>query len=201
MVSKTEICNLALRHVGSGKTIEDFDTDPSEEGRACRAHFQIVFNIVLEDAPWPFARKFATLALISEKPTTEWLYSYGYPTDCAWFKRILSGDRNDSQESRVKYIFAYGNAGREIYTDQQEAVAEYTVRVPNTERLPSSMMNAFALRLAMTLFPALSANGSDKAFNRLVKLYDFEIAKARSGAFNEEQPDDAPPTPSIAARE
>jgi hypothetical protein len=201
MASKTEICNLAISHVASGKAIDDFDTDQSEEAVICRRFYAIVRDIVLRDFPWPWARKFVALALVEENPTTEWLYSYQLPTDVMYFRTILSGIRNDHSDSVIPYFFAHGTSGTVIYTDRQEAEAEYIVRVDDVQRYPSDFINAFALRLAMMILPRLSGGDPNNQLNGIAQLYQFEMEKARAAAGNEQQPDPLPETPSIRSRQ
>jgi hypothetical protein len=201
MPSKTEICNLAISHTGSGKAIDDFDTDSSEEAVVCRRHYATVRDMVLRDFQWPFARKNVALALVEENPTSEWYYSYQLPADSLLFVKILSGIRNDHSDSVIPYIFAHGTSGTVIYTDRQEAEAMYIARIDDVQRYTPDFINAFALRLAMTILPRLSGGDPNKMMPSIAQLYEFEIEKARGAAGNEQQPDPLPETPSIRARQ
>jgi len=124
MASKTEICNLAIGHLGTGKLIADFTTEQSAEAKACRRFYDPTLETTIRDVSPTFARKFVTLALVEETPTTEWDYSYRYPNDILKVRRILSGTRNDSRQSKVSYIEGFDNTGKLIYTDAADAVIE-----------------------------------------------------------------------------
>ena len=76
--SKTEIANLAISHLGIGKTIANLELEKSQEAIACRRFYDTVRDSSLRDFPWPFAGKIQALALVSN----EWLYAYQYPSDC-----------------------------------------------------------------------------------------------------------------------
>ena len=80
MSSAVEICNLALSHLGSSG-IDALD-ERSEAAAACTTFYAICRDMVLRDAPWPFATKMQALALVEEDPNTEWGFSYRYPSDC-----------------------------------------------------------------------------------------------------------------------
>lgn len=99
MSSETEVCNLALSHLGARSTIASLVED-SNEARSCNLVYATVRDIVLGMAFWNFARKTATLSLIKSAPGTPsnpgatgsvwttdwpappWLYEYAYPSDC-----------------------------------------------------------------------------------------------------------------------
>src|SRR5665648_440114 len=98
MSSATEICNMALGHLASGKEIANLETERSAEAIACRRFFDSARDAVLRDFSWPFATKIKALSLIEEDPNSEWAYSYRYPTDCLNFRRILSGTRTDTRD-------------------------------------------------------------------------------------------------------
>lgn len=82
MSSSTEISNMALSHLAISREIAALDTERSQEAQACRRFYETVRKTVLRDYPWPFATKFATLALVEDDPNSEWDFSYRYPSDC-----------------------------------------------------------------------------------------------------------------------
>jgi hypothetical protein len=132
------------------------------------------------------------LAEIADDPTTEWAKSYGYPSDCLFFRRILSGIRTDNRQSQVPYIIVQGAAGKEIYTDCDEAVGEYTVLVTDTLQYPPDFVNALSLRIAWMIAPRLTKGDPFRLQQRTFQLYTQAIAMASGQAFNEEQRDQPP---------
>ena len=91
-----DIWNTALSHLGISKEVASVD-ESSAEAKACRRFYDTTIKAVLKDYSWPFASKIATLNLITANPNDEWAYSYRYPSDCLFFRRILSGNRNDTE--------------------------------------------------------------------------------------------------------
>jgi len=201
MSSNTEICNLALSHLGVGKEIANLDTEKSQEASACRRFFEISRDQVLREFLWPFATKIADLALIEEDPNTEWAFSYRYPIDCLDFRKILSGTRNETQDSRIPYRIANDNAGLVVYTDLEDAVAEYTMKVGNVALFPVDFQQALALRIAIYIAPRVTGGDPFKMGDRAMRMYMQEISSARANAFNEQQDERQVDSEFIRARE
>ena len=109
MASKTEVANMAISNLGTGKEIGNIDTENSQEASACRRFFDIALEAVLRDFAWPFANVTASAGLVDTNPTTEWGFSYRYPTSCLRLIRILSGVRNDTRQSRAPLKIGKGS--------------------------------------------------------------------------------------------
>ena len=191
MASKTEICNIALSHI-SNKEIADLDSETSEEARVCRIFYVTALTATLRDFYWPFATRTKPLTLAAVQPVKEYTYSYRYPSDCVDIKRIISGFRMDTRQSRVPFIISSDDVGLVILCDLAEASAQYTVNNVSTERFPSDFIMAFSYRLASYLVPRL-ANGDPLSIApKMIQLYTIELGRARANALNEGQPDEDP---------
>lgn len=201
MSSKTEICNLALSHLGVGKEIAILESERSQEASACRRFYDTALDATLRDYPWAFATKIVALGLIEEDPNDEWLYSYRYPTDCVFIKRILSGIKNDTRQTRINYRILSDSAGRIIYTDQENAEAEYSYRVTDTSLYPSDFIMALSYRLAHYIAPRVTAGDPYKLKREVMELYLLEIGRAKSNNNNEEQDAEDPESEFIRVRE
>jgi hypothetical protein len=192
MASATEICNLALSHLGISKPIANVDTEQSQEAATCRVFYTICRDVVLRDYRWPFATEMAALNLIEADPNEEWAYSYRYPTDCLLFRRILSGQRNDTHTSRTPYRIGKDSAGKLIFSDMSEAWGEYTVKVTDTQFFPPDFTLAMSYRLASYIAARLTAGDPFKLSEKALNMYRIEASRAVASAFNEEQPDQIP---------
>jgi len=201
LATSTEIANMALSHLGVGVDIADLDTEDSPEAKACRAFYNQARQQTLRDFPWPFATKTVSLGLVTADPNDEWGYEYTYPADALQLRRIWSGVRNDSRQSRIPYRVVYGLASASIYTDIQSATCEYTVDVTATGRIPSDCTNAISLRLASYIAPRVAAGDPYKLGVRALQLYVAEINMARANAINEEQAEEVPESEFIRGRE
>jgi len=202
MTSQVEICNMALSHLGVGKAIANLTTEKSQEAAACNLFFDTVRDAVLGDFAWPFATKFVTLELIEEftDSTAEWGFSYRYPVDCIKFRRILSGSRNDSRQTRVPFRLVEDESGTLIYTDKEDAEGEYTVRQEDYSRFSADFTLAMSVRLAINIAPRLTKGDPFKIKKDLMVQYQGEITPAEASATNEEQPEERPESEFISSR-
>jgi hypothetical protein len=201
MATPTEICNLALSHLGVGKEISDIATDSSSEGQSCRRFYDIVLDEVLRAANWPFTTKFRTLALIEENPTDEWSYSYRYPTDCVKIRRILSGDRNDTHDTREVYKVGRDNDGLLVYTDKEDAEIEYTMRLSDASQYPADFTLVMSYRLASLIVARVTGGDPFNLRDSVLQNYFYELSRAQASAFNEQQDDRLKDSEFIRARE
>ena len=187
--SKTVIANLALSHLGSGKEVQDLDTENSDEANAIRRFYNEARNKVLRDFNWPFATKFADLTLVETTPNTEWGYSYRYPSDCIHLRRVRSGIRNDNRQSRQPYKIGKDATGKLIFTDLDSAKVEYTELVEAVELYDSNFVMALSYLLAVYAAPRVTGDDPFNLGDKAMRNYSMEIENAKSNAFNEEQPD------------
>jgi hypothetical protein len=201
MASKTDVCNIALSHLGISKEIANVQTEQSKEAQACRRFYDETRKAVLNDYPWPFATKFVELGLIQENPTEEWAYSYRYPVDCIYIRRILSGFRDDTEATKIVYKIGQDSQGMLIYTDQPDAVVEYTKDEESADLFPSDFVLALSYRLAHYIAPRLTAGDPFGLGDKANAKYELEISKASSNKFNEDNSSIRQDTESIAARE
>jgi len=199
--SSTEICNLALSHLAINSQISNLDSESSAEARACRLFFNITRDAVLRDFAWPFATKIETLSLVEANPNDEWDYSYRVPSDCLFHRRILSGVRNDTQDSKIPYRIIQDDDGLLILTDQSDAELEYTIRESRVNHWFSDFCLAMSFRLASYIAPQVTGGDPFKLGDRAIKFYQYELAKAQNNAFNEQQSDAKIEAESIRARE
>jgi hypothetical protein len=201
MSTKTEIANIALSHLGVGREIANIETENSQEANAMRRFYDISREQVLRDFNWPFATKEVTLGLVSSNPTTEWTYAYRYPADALKLRRIFSGIRNDTRQTRVPYKLVRDNAGRLIYTDAVDACMEYTYAETDASRFTPDFVQALACRMAAYAAPRLTSGDPFKLGERAYKLYVYEITKAQATAANEVQDEEKPDAEWINARD
>ncbi len=201
MSSETEISNMAISHLGVGKEIADLDTETSAEAKACRRFYDIARDTVLRDFEWPFATKIASLGLVESDPNTEWDYSYRYPSDCITLRRILSGVRQDTLDSKVPYKIAQDSSGRLIFSDEENASVEYTVKVTDPAKYTPDFTLALSYRLAVYIAPRVTRGDPFKLMEKAMGMYMDIIGDAKANAYNEEQDDVKPESEFIRARD
>lgn len=199
MSSKMQIWNMALSHLGISKEVAS-ETEQSKEAAACRRFYETTIKNVLKDHSWPFASKIATLNLITSNPNSEWAYSYRYPSDCLFFRRILSGNRNDTPATKVPYAVSQDSSATIIYTDATNAEAEYTRNITDESFFPSDFETAVSYRLAYYIAPRLTAGDPFNLTQKAAQNYQIELSKAVANSFNEDQSVELQDTESVSAR-
>jgi hypothetical protein len=220
----TNISNIAIARLGINKQIANLTTERSAEANACRQFYAITVTQTLEDYWWTFATKFATLPLVQRCPTREWRFAYGYPADCLKVRRILSYRRTDTRESRVPFkVVSNPNdpSSNLIYTDWGvncgqsfgsgpspsnlpgpwfAAEIEYTFQNPNSSSYTVDFIMSAALRLASNIAPIITAGDPFNLTQKMMGLYQMELAKAQDNSAQEEQVDREPEAEWIRAR-
>lgn len=201
-MTKTEVCNLAIGHLGIAKQIANIDTERSTEALACKTFFEICRDKVLSDAHYGMSRKYITLGLVEENPNDSWRYSYRYPPTAIKIRQILSGIRLRSNTTEVPYELSSDDAGKLIYTDQEEAIAEITAKITDLNQWPVDLILALSFYIAMMIGPSITGgNAFGSLSDRLVKLYDFHMNQAKANAGNEEKQDRIAESEFVRARD
>ncbi len=201
MESDVAIANTALLRIGVSQLINDL-TESTPVADAVNTVFASVRNRVLRAILWPFARKDAALALVAEDPTSEWAFSYRYPSDCVYLRRIYSGlYRNDPRRSQVPYHVASDDTGLLIYTDQADAEMEYTRRVVDPVLMPDDFASCFAWLLASEIAIPLARDAGRDYRKEALAQYAAELHQAAASGLNEQTLDEDPPSEFIAARD
>lgn len=191
MSSKTAIVNIALARIGATKQVSNVDTERSNEAILARTFFEPALRFVLRDFPWPFATAYEQLALVggsaSEHVNYDWTFSYRYPSDCLFVRRIVTerGGRNDLDPPPFR--IGRDTQGRLIFTDEEDAQIEYTAVITDPEQLDDIAASALAWKLGADFAPGLSRI-KDMA-KTCMQMYQIDLSKSESRALNEGQQD------------
>lgn len=131
-MNDTDICNLALKHLGHSIEIATgaLLTERSKTAKIFRGIIENTRREVLRDFDWQFATGFAELNLIEEDPTNEWEYSYRVPEDAVRVRRLFA-DMGRKQGAAVRPPFRivsdlYSTAWDATVTYAQHAYASVT---------------------------------------------------------------------------
>lgn len=203
MADKTGICNLAISHLAVSKEIANVETERSEEAKACRRFYAPALAEALRDFPNPSLTVQANLALVTDNTSdtdAEWSYSYRYPSDCSKAMRILSGDRNDTPETRVPYRIIADSQGKLILTDREDAILEYAQTSDSPDQWFPDFVMAFSLLLAFYIAPRVTAGDPFKLGQRAYSAYLVSKIKADANAIGEQQDEQPPESSTINSR-
>lgn len=207
MSVKTDICNRALVRLGNSKFISDVDNENSPNAKSFRLIFDDERDFILRDFAWNWAKQYSALALVDGSDSTvtnyDWKYAYGVPADCAMARRLSTrraGRRNSTGYpagldadiagcTPPAFELGQNDNGALLFTDEKDAILEYTKIITNLGRWDAIARSALAWRLALNLAGPLSRiKGIVDTCNG---AYETEIDKARRAVLSERQPDPA----------
>ena len=195
MADKTGACNLALGHLAVSKEIANVETERSAEASACRRYYQPALDEALRDFPNPSLTVQNALALVTDNTTdenAEWAYSYRYPATCSKAIRILSGDRNDTKDTRIPYRIIKDDQGKLILTDKEDAILEYAEASDDPSQWFPDFLMSFSLLLAFYIAPRITAGDPFKLGERAYRAYSVAKIKADANAIGEQQAENPP---------
>ncbi|HKE43889.1 MAG TPA: hypothetical protein VKB41_05060 [Steroidobacteraceae bacterium] len=181
--STQSLMNQALSRIGVSKQIGDLAAELTIEATSARLIVDDDVDATLRDFAWPFATKYAALALVSGSPAAptnqDWIYTYQRPANCVYERRIVL-DRGTAIDPTPP-PFALGSdaaGGGLIYSNVANAVLEYTARVfcPASQG-DALFREALMWRFAASLAPALSRM-EGKTENAL-QMYERVLLKAQ----------------------
>lgn len=183
-----QICNTALARIGVSNFIASID-EATQEAAVCKLLYEQCRDRLLREVHWPFARAFKALALVTQASSspawkTEWQYAYRYPSDCLTIWRVLT-TQGRNEIPPAAYEIGHDEQGRLLFTDQQNAVIEYTARVEDPAQFDPSFMSALAWLLATEIAMPLSA--MDALRKQAMQAYMAERDMAARIAANESE--------------
>jgi hypothetical protein len=192
MVQDT-IANMALTHLGVAATINSLNTDQSQEAKIMKLWYPIALEEILGDSRWDFATRYEPLSLIEENPTNEWKYSYRYPSNAVFIRRLLRDTgyignyayRYTTGDHDIEFVVLGDDTSRIIYTDQENAVIEFTKKIETMGTVPMKFKIALSYLLAFYAAPKLSKSDSGKLADSMYAKYKLKVGEAQALNFNQ----------------
>ena len=217
-LSDVAIYNLALGRIGVAQRVVALSPVPDQTpaGIIGANIYPAMRDAVLTDFPWKFASTYAQLVQLNPvgtPPNAEWAYSYRYPSNCLFVRRLMwtpnltpvpgppltpitqqsslaqPWKREDGDALPWPWEPSSDSVGLIILTDLANATAKYTQSITNSLLFSLPFCSALAWRIAAEVAMPLARSESFEEKAR--KMYKEEIATARSLAMNESQ-DDGP---------
>lgn len=196
MISKVQICNMALASVGASSTIQSL-SESGAAARQCNVWYDLSRKMTLEAFDWSFARKPATLELDTvEDPPQNWRYRYVLPLDLVAARYIENPLGPD--EDPVPYELEALSTGdrKTLLTDMEDAILHYTWDLENTAMFSNYFVLALVSKLAENI--AFPLTGKTSIKQDMGRQWFFYITSAPSQNANERQ--DRPPRDSDLIR-
>lgn len=160
--SPTEICNLALGHLGE-RPITSLEEN-SKAARACSLFYTSTRDEVLRAHRWNFAQDRVVLSQLEETPAFGWQYQYELPADC--LRVVEMNDSEVGDEVCSEYIIE----GRRLLTNADTVRIVFMRKVDDVSQYDSLFVQAFAVKLAIYLSEMI--RGTTRKTEELVQLYE-----------------------------
>lgn len=185
-VSKVDICNMALAHLGMKSITSISENTPS--AIACTQFFDTSRDDVLRESQWPFAKVSEALVLTTEE-ILGWDYVYLYPVRAAAVWAVYDEstyDNKDEQEFEVVFVPATNR--KVVCSNLQYAYVDYTYKVVDTSIYDPKFVMALSYRLAASMAHTLV--GSAEIGEKLMNIYGLILSEAKriSGSEKKKKP-------------
>ncbi len=180
VAATTKIVNLALLEIGVLKVLTNYCTQDTREAVVARQVYEQCVRHTLITYPWPFATKYATLALIATQPSHEdWTYAYRMPIDCIFPRRFVVTRGTAVDPSPPPMGLSSDDSGGILFGNEPNAILEYTAR-PGCVGFNGDDLFREALkwRLAAALAPPLTRIAGEA--ERCLKMFEVIVQKAES---------------------
>lgn len=194
-----QICNLALGRIGVAKSIAILASEQTEEARQCRRFYELSRDTLLDNFEWPFANAYATLALVEDDPNDDWAYAYRVPADCIAPRRLVLAAVGRMVASPSPYLLGSDDDGLLLFTDEVDAVLQYTKRYTVTQFFAPSFADALAWKLAAEIASPLAV--SLQLRQAAADAYRLALSRAQANSLNQQQADPPLDADSILARD
>lgn len=180
MISKIDICNMALAQLGQSpiSSLEQED----ERARRCRLFYEPIKREVLRTHNWAFAATVMPLALLDGGQTQSGLYVYAYPQDCLFLRKVFA-EGNLDVSWKFQEFYRQDIHARVILCALPQAQAQYTRNMCDESLFDPAFVKAFSLALAADLAVTLSA---DMALSQqILQKYTLALDEARRSNMTE----------------
>lgn len=178
MVSKIDICNLALAQLGQAPIASLKQED--ERAKRLDLFYEPVRDEVLRTHNWGFATAEIPLSLLKADPQTG-LFYYQYPPDALFIQRVYGENNTPGPAFEERYEAAL--ATRVIVTKIPYARAIYTRKTVDETQFDAAFVKVFSLALACDC--ALALTGDASLAMQLTQKYTLCLDEARRSNMTE----------------
>lgn len=202
MASVTQICNLALSHLGDTATVSSIDPpEGSAQAEHCARFYPMARDTLLEMHQWNFATRRAVLALL-DATVNPWKYVYAMPANVINVIAVIPPEANDDYSVMHNIPDQYGyrpellpTAGnyvpqrysietlstgtQVICTNQADAVLRFTVNVTDSTKFsPLFTMSLSWLLASMLAGPLIKGDAGAAEGKRCYQMFQAHFVEA-----------------------
>lgn len=177
--TKPKIYNLALSALLLAKEVVDVETDKSNEVKVLNLHYDIALESTLEDLDLDGTSLPVTLELLSTLTGEPWDFVYKYPTNCVFFRRIVSLQATDCKATHIDKRTGVYNGQKAIYTNEVSASAEIIPKDLSLAVLSPMAGLAVSYKLAYLAAPLIVGKGAKKLREEIMAAYVIAKVEAQ----------------------
>ena len=175
-MTEYDICNTALAYIGQTETITDY-TSNTTASALCGRLYPIAYKNLMEEYPWSFAVKTATLTAVTDETSEEYSFVYEYPSDCLRILKLIPCPDGQVIDYEVQYTLDGTTDVKRIFCDLEDAKVVYIMDIDNPAQFTSSFADALAWDLAVRLAIPLSADA--KTIQMVQQFRQMAVSKAK----------------------
>lgn len=185
MPSATDICNLALSHLGDDSNVAAIDPpEATPEASYCAVFYPMARDETLERHSWGFATGRKALTLLDET-ADGWGYVYAAPSDLLHPQALFaSGYERDNGTD--EFTIEVDDSGQQIIlTDTENAVLRYTRKITDTSKFTPLFVLAVSWSLAGKLAgPILKGDAGRIASKECLQGFEYQLGLASQSDAN-----------------
>lgn len=184
--TKLDIWNRAVANVGQAGAVKiEDDTELTPDANNVRLYWDVTLRSFLEETWWSFATAYAELSVHASGKVGFWSYSYVRPGDCFQPRRILGPALQDQMPFEEGVVANASSHDAVIWSNQNDAVLEYTADVRNYDIWTGLAVIALSLKLAIDISPEYT--GGTKKVQLLQARYDDALNRAQVGSHQRQE--------------
>ena len=187
MATKTQICQLALRHLAITERFADVDTANTKNAKVLLDLYDQVVGEVLSAFDWPFARRFAQLVAGVASTETGWATAYTLPNDAVTVHRVgvdIVGGTQIIPEQDIPFEINE----KLLYSNIDTVAIQYTSNAILVANYPPDFIACVADLLAFYAAPSLTEGDQFKLGARAFQMYQVQLVKSKVKMLNEQAP-------------
>jgi len=179
----SDICNLALSHIGDTVTITSLADDTTEAKELSKV-YDICRDSVLRSFAWPFATKKIQLTLAAGETDPDYTYVYLMPTDYLDTIRLFQASASNAGLFTFDYkLLSAADNSLRLLCNVQAAYLEYVAKITDPTVYPADFIEALSYKLAAEVAMSLTANISMRA--QMLQIYTSFNYSAKKRSANE----------------
>lgn len=189
MFTKAKFFNLALQALLLNRQIIDTTSDRSNENKAMLENYDLALNAALFDMDLDSTASQKTLELVHDftvdpppnnsAPGPLWNYAYKYPSNCAFFRRVVTCNVVDDKSTHEPKRILIWNGKKTIFANAQNAIGEYIATDFPIQTLTAPAGLTIALRLAYMTAPLIVGKGAKSLMSEIAQRYAASKAEAQ----------------------